>query len=58
MKKPHAQLQSHIKTCVKSQKGQPKTVSGVALTRYLNHMHFNSVRDKKKKSLSKKCQNK
>ena len=48
MKKPHAQLQSHIKTCVKVQKVQFKTVSGVALTRFLIHMHFNSVRDKKK----------
>ena len=35
MKKPHAHLQSYIKTCVKFQKGQPKTVRGVALTRYM-----------------------
>ena len=26
MKKPHAHLQSYIKTCVKFQKDQPKTV--------------------------------
>ena len=48
MKKIHAHLQSYIKTCVTFQKGQPKTVRRVALTRYLLHMHFNSVRDKKK----------
>ena len=41
----------YIKTCVKFQKGQPKTVRGVALTRYLLHMHFNSVRDNKKSKL-------
>ena len=45
MKKTHAHLQSYIKTCVKFQKDQPKAVRGVALTRYLLHMHFNSVRD-------------
>ena len=56
MKTPHAHLQSYIKTYVKFQKDQPKTVSGVVLTRYLLHMHFNSVRVKKK-SLSKKCKN-
>ena len=50
MKKTHAHLQSYIKICVKFQKGQPKTVRGVALTRYLIHMHFNSVRGKKKRS--------
>ena len=38
----------HIKTCVNFQKDRPKTVRGVALTRYLIHMHFNSVRGKKK----------
>ena len=51
MKKPHAHLQSYMKTCVKFQKDQPKTVRGVALTRYLLHMHFNSVRDNKKSKL-------
>ena len=30
---------------------QRKTVRGVALTRYLLHMHFNSVRGKKKSKL-------
>ena len=50
MKKPHAHLQSYIKTFVKFQKDQPKTVREVALTRYLLHMHFNSVRDKKNPS--------
>ena len=49
MKKTHAHLQSYIKTCVKFQKDQAKTVRGVALTRYLINMHFNSVRGKKKK---------
>ena len=34
MKKSHAHLQSYIKTCVKFQKDQPKTVRVVALTRY------------------------
>ena len=48
MKKSYAHLQSYIKICVKFQKDQPKTVRGVVLTRYLLHMHFNSVRDKKK----------
>ena len=51
MKKPHAHFQSYIKTCVKLQKDQPKTVRGVALERYLLHMHFNSVRGKKKSKL-------
>ena len=51
MKKTHANLQSYIKTCVKFQKDQPKTVRGVALTRYLLHMHFNRVGDKKKKKV-------
>ena len=50
MKKTHAHLQTDIKTCVKFQKDQPETVKGVALTRYLLHIHFNSVRGKKKKS--------
>ena len=50
MKKSHAHLQSYIKTCVKFQKDQPKTVRGVVLTKYLLHMLFNSVRGKKKKS--------
>ena len=36
---------------VKFQKDQPETVKGVALTRYLLHMHFNSVRGKKKSKL-------
>ena len=37
MKNPHAHFQSYIKTCVKFQKDQPKTVRGVALTRYLQY---------------------
>ena len=41
----HIFLRSYIKTCVKIQKCQPKTVRGVA---YLIHMHLNSVRGKKK----------
>ena len=49
MKKPHSHLQTCIKTCLKFQKDQPETVKGVALTKYLLHMHFNSVRGKKKK---------
>ena len=32
---------------VKLQKDQPETVKGVALTKHLIHMHFNSVRGKK-----------
>ena len=36
------------KTFVKIQKDQPKTVRGFALTRYLLHMHIDSVRGKKK----------
>ena len=46
MKKPHAHLQSYMRTCVKFQKDQPKT-------RYLLHMHFNSVRDNKKLKMQK-----
>ena len=51
MKKTHAHLQTCIKTCVKFQKEQPETVKGIVLTRYLIHMHINSVRDKKKSKL-------
>ena len=36
---------------VKFQKDQPETVKGVALTRYLLHMYFNSVIGKKKSRL-------
>ena len=50
MKNPHAHLPSYIKTFVKFQKNQPKTVREEAFTRYLPYKHFNSVRDKKKKS--------
>ena len=48
MKNPHAHLHSYIKTCVKFQKDQPKTIKGVALTKYLVHMHFNFFGGKKK----------
>ena len=53
----HIFLQSYIKTCEKFQKCQHKTVRGVAFTRYLIHMHFNSVRVIIQ-NLSYKCQNK
>ena len=43
-----------VKNSVKFQKNQHETVRRVALTRYLLHIHFNSVRHKKK-SLSYKC---
>ena len=52
MKKPHAHFQSYIKTCVKFQKDQPKTVRGVALTRYLLHRHFNRNLHANMKALS------
>ena len=51
LKKTHAYLQAILKTPVKFQKNQPKTVGGVKGTRYLLPIHFCSIRTQKKSKL-------
>ena len=46
-KKPHANLHAILKTHVKFQKDQPKTVGGVKVTRYLLPIHFCNIRTQK-----------
>ena len=46
--KTHTYLQTMIKTPVKFQKDRSKTVGGVALTRYLLHIDFQSTEAWKK----------
>ena len=45
--KPHAYLQTMYKTPVKFQKNRYKTVGGVAHTRYLLSIHFDSKNARK-----------
>ena len=47
LKKPHAYLQTILKTPVKFQKDRLKTVVGVTGTRYLLSIHFCSIRTNK-----------
>ena len=56
--KPHAYLQTMTKTSVKFRKNPPKTVGGVAHTRYLLSIHFDSKNAEKmtKFNLRKKWQ--
>ena len=56
--KPHAHLQSMMKTSVKFQNNRNKTVGGVAHTRYLLsiHFHYQNARKMTKFKLQKKCQ--
>ena len=58
--KPHAYLQSMIKTSIKFQKNRNKTVGGFAHTRYSLSIHFHCKNVRKKKKikfrLRKKCQ--
>ena len=56
--KPHAHLQSMMKTSVKFQKNWNKTVGGVAHTRYplSIHFHYQNARKMTKFKLRKKCQ--
>ena len=46
LKKQYAYLQTILKTPVKFQKDSPKTVGGVADTRYLLHIHICSIMDR------------
>ena len=56
--KPHAHLQSMMKTSVKFQKNWTKTVGGVAHTRYplSIHFHYQNAQKMTKFKLRKKCQ--
>ena len=56
--KPHAYLQSLVKTSVKFQKNQNETVGGVAHTRYPLSIHFHcqNARQMTKFKLRKKCE--
>ena len=47
LKKQYAYLQTILKTPVKFQKDSPKTVGGVADTRYILHIHICSIRARK-----------
>ena len=51
MKKQYAYLQTILKTPVKFQKDLPKTVGGVADTRYILHIHICSIRARKMSKL-------
>ena len=52
LKKQYAYLlQTILKTPVKFQKGSPKTVGGVADTRYILHIHICSIRARKMSKL-------
>ena len=44
LKKQYAYLQTILKTSVKFQEDSPKTVGGVADTRYILHIHICSIR--------------
>ena len=43
LRKQYAYLQTILKTTVKFQKDSPKTVGGVADTRYILHIHICSI---------------
>ena len=47
LRKQYAYLQTILKTTVKFQKDSPKTVGGVADTRYILHIHICSIRAQK-----------
>ena len=49
--KQYAYLQTILKTTVKFQKDLPKTVGGVADTRYILHIHICSIRARKMSKL-------
>ena len=51
LKKQYAYLQTILKTPVKFQKDSPKTVGGVADTRYILHIHICSIRARKMSKL-------
>ena len=51
LKKQYAYLQTILKTPVKFQKDLPKTVGGVADTRYILHIHICSIRARKMSKL-------
>ena len=51
LKKQYAYLQTILKTSVKFQKDSPKTVGGVADTRYILHIHICSIRARKMSKL-------
>ena len=51
LKKQYAYLQTILKTPVKFQKDLPKTVGGVADTRYILNIHICSIRARKMSKL-------
>ena len=51
LKKQYAYLQTILKTPVKFQKDWPKTVGGVADTRYILHIYICSIRARKMSKL-------
>ena len=51
LKKQYAYLQTILKTPVKFKKDSPKTVGGVADTRYILHIHICSIRARKMSQL-------
>ena len=51
LRKQYAYLQTILKTTVKFQKDSPKTVGGVADTRYILHIHICSIRARKMSKL-------
>ena len=51
LRKQYAYLQTILKTPVKFQKDSPKTVGGVADTRYILHIHICSIRARKMSKL-------
>ena len=51
LKKQYAYFQTIFKTSVKFQKDSPKTVGGVADTRYILHIHICSIRARKMSKL-------
>ena len=53
--KPHAHLQSIVKTSVNFQKSQKKTVGGVAHTKYPLSIHFHYQNARKKNNKKKNC---
>ena len=54
LKKQYAYFQIILKAPVKFQKDWPKTVGGVARTRYILPTHFCSIRARKKSKLKMK----
>ena len=57
LRKQYAYLQTILKTTVKFQKDSPKTVGGVADTRYILHIHICSIRARKMSKLKCKKNN-